>query len=273
MPGHPLRILAVLAVSVVSLALLSGCAIIEEGTRGSARHLTRDAVTQLVRDISHRRADDIDQWAILAETADSRYGAVITLIDITPRTAHEPTDPLGTLSFRSEATVSNRGLWSGGTESSTACYAVDFTRYGPLDHARLGQASSPVRGIPCPDETTAVTPPPDTTTVLVTPEGAADVIITALSEAPEEVLVSDLRRTIESRLTPPTGPYERLAPVDVMRADDGSIGVAMGDTARCVLVRRAGAVAEQVHAPRVLLQRGELGCRGATALSDLRPPH
>ncbi|WP_336632809.1 MULTISPECIES: hypothetical protein [unclassified Microbacterium] len=257
------------ALGVVALASLAGCALLT----GSARPDADAAVTQLVRDMSHRRADDIDGWARLAEEASDGHGASIVLIGITAQTADVSTDPLGTLSFRVEATRSNTGLWSAGTASFTACYAVDFTRYGPVDHERAGRAASPIRTIECPDTVVEATPAPDTSPVFVVPADAADVILAVVAEAPAAAASGDLVDAIESRLTAPSGPYERLAPIDVVRISDGSIGAAMGTESTCVLVRRVGEVTEQVHAPRVYLQPGELGCRGTTALGDLRPPH
>lgn len=142
-----------------------------------------------------------------------------------------------------------------------------------VDHERWGRAASPIRTIECPDTAAEATPAPDTSPVFVVPADAADVILAVVADAPAAAASGDLVDAIESRLTAPCGSYERLAPIDVVRISDGSIGAAMGTESTCVLVRRVGEVTEQVHAPRVYLQPGELGCRGTTALGDLRPPH
>ncbi|GAA4064327.1 hypothetical protein GCM10023065_14570 [Microbacterium laevaniformans] len=152
--------------------------------------------------------------------------SAITLIGITPQTAQNPIDPLGTLSFRVEMTARRTGMWSAETVSSTSCYAVDFTRYGPVANDRPWSDPRTVRA-----------------------------------------------SAILARLTAPTGPYEQLAPLEVVRTADGAIGASMGTERRCVLVRRVDGVTERVYAPRVYLLPGELGCRGTTARSDLRPPH
>ncbi|EXJ50649.1 MULTISPECIES: hypothetical protein [unclassified Microbacterium] len=104
------------------------------------------------------------------------------------------------------------------------------------------------------------------------PEGAADAILAVVADASATVSTSELESAILARLTAPTGPYEQLAPLEVVRTADGAIGASMGTERRCVLVRRVDGT-ERVYAPRVYLQPGELGCRGTTARSDLRPPH
>lgn len=262
------RMIGSAVAGVISLVLLVGCAAHENAADAAAR----DAVAWLIREISPRQAPDIDGWARLAAEATGDQSA-ITLIGITPQTAQKPIDPLGTLSFRVEMTARNTGMWSAETVSSTSCYAVDFTRYGAVAHDQPGSDRSPARRIDCPDGATAVTAPPDTSPVFVVPEEAADAILAVVGDASATASTSELESAILARLTPPTGPYEQLAPVEVVRTADGAIGASMGTEKTCVLVRRVDGVTERVYAPRVYLQPGELGCRGTTALSDLRPPH
>ena len=202
------RMIGRAAAGAIAVIVLTGCAAHENAADAAAR----DAVADLIGEISHRQAPDIDGWARLAAQATGDRSA-ITLIGITPQTAQNPIDPLGTLSFRVEMTARRTGMWSAETVSSTSCYAVDFTRYGPVENDR---------------------PWSDPRTVLAI--------------------------AILARLTAPTGPYEQLAPLEVVRTADGAIGASNG-------------VTERVYAPRVYLQPGELGCRGTTARSDLRPPH
>lgn len=262
------RMIGSAVAGAASVVLLAGCAAPENPADAAAR----DAVAWLVGEISPRQASDIDGWARLATEATGDR-STITLIGITPQTAQEPIDPLGTLSFRVEMTARSTDMWSADTVSSTSCYAVDFTRYGAVAHERPWGAPSPVRTIDCPDGAAAVTAPPDTSPVFVVPEEAADAILAVVGDASATASTSELESAILARLTPPTGPYEHLAPLEVVRTADGALGASMGAESRCVLVRRVDGVTERVYAPRVYLQPGELGCRGTTALSDLRPPH
>lgn len=262
------RMIGSAAAGAISVILLTGCVAHENAADAAAR----DAVAGLIGEISHRQASDIDGWARLAAQA-AGDRSEITLIGIAPQTAQKPIDPLGTLSFRVEMTARSTGMWSAETVSSTPCYAVDFTRYGPVAQDRPWSDPPSVRTIDCPDGARSVTPPPDTSPVFVVPEGAADAILAVVADASATDPTSELESSILARLSPPTGPYEHLAPLEVVRTADGAIGASMGTERRCVLVRRVDGVTERVYAPRVYLQPGELGCRGTTALSDLRPPH
>ena len=73
----------------------------------------------------------------------------------------------------------------------------------------------------------------------------------------------------------PTGPYDvAYEPAAVVVG--GEIGFAIGSGDDCLLVKRTAAGVEVLHAPSVLLQPGELGCRPETALlppEQLQSPH
>lgn len=258
---------ALTAASLGAAVLLSGCKAAPPGDE-----TTRHAVAELARDIAHRRTDDIDQWARYAQRASRGHAAGLTLIGIEPRPGAARGEVVGTLTFLSEATRRG-GLFGAETDALSACYAVDFTAYGPVDARRTWGDTSLVRDVTCPDDASEVVPPPDTSPVFVVPAEAEEVVRDVVAAASADLTADDIAAAVTARLPVPTGPYERLAAVDVHRSADGSIGVAMGDSERCLLVRRIGDVTERVHAPRVLLQPGEFGCRGDTALRDLRPPH
>jgi len=253
----------------VTGAVLSGCAVAESTAHSSSR----GSVAQLVRDIAHRRADDIDQWARYAENANYGYAAQITLVGIHPHEAAELTDTLGTLEFRAVSHIENMGLFAAQSQEYTGCYRVDFTRYGPEATSGGWGDRDLVDEFDCPDDVAAVAPPEDTSTVYVIPDGAEQVVSAALADAAAGATAAGIADGIRAQLAVPAGEREAAFPVDVVVTADGSIGVAMGDADDCLLVQRVDGVVATVSAPRVYLQPGELGCRAGTALADLTPPH
>jgi len=263
--------LATVCLSAGLVLVLSGCGVVESSGASS----TRGAVAQLVRDIDHRRADDIDAWARYAENANYGYGAKITLIGIRHGDGDELGDVLGTLEFASEATIHNVGLFAAGTIHHQACYAVDFSYYGVESIGRGDYGDRDLtREIDCPDPIVAVAAPPDTAPVYVVPEGTEELVVAVLAAAGPHPDAEDIRLRIAAGLRAPTGEREVAYEPQVEVTADGAIGFAMGHARDCLLVRRVGDDVARVYPPRVYLQEGEMGCYPGTALAeDLRPPH
>ena len=120
----------------------------------------------------------------------------------------------------------------------------------------------------------------------VVPSATADrypVVATNAVEATVQVLSSlespfpsaeEIAASITALLEKPEGEFETAAPPSVEIDDEGRVGVGMGGPNDCVLVKFEDGVVEQLYAAPVLLQPGELGCSGGTALyPDLSSPH
>jgi len=246
--------------------LVAGCASIAPAPPQQVA--ARERVEQLASDLNDENRDDINSFA---RAAAEIMPADLILIGITPRETPPLGEVFGSLQLLSpkvpETTVSSGDL-------GPFCFSVDFTYYGATEFMSGWDGPDGIVSIECPDDATAVTPPADEEIYpVVVPnsfEAASSVLRSLGSPLPSSDAIAAM---IADLLEAPAGDFAVAAPPSVA-IEDGEVGVAMGDENDCVLVRLADGVVEQLYAAPVLLQPGELGCNGGTALyPDLSSPH
>ena len=181
-----------------------------------------------------------------------------------------PDEPLGRLEFR--AFVHRTSL---SDDPYVGCFWAEYDVYGVVAGPGIGDAAI-ARGFDCPADAREIEPPVDTSPVYVVPEGTEALVVEVLGAAPVDASADAIVAEVVERMPPTTGPndvvYEPAAVVV-----DGEIGFAMGQASDCLLVKRTTADGVVVvHAPSILLEPGELGCRPQTALlppENLQSPH
>ncbi|TBN57204.1 hypothetical protein EYE40_07215 [Glaciihabitans arcticus] len=257
--------LVLLAVAMV----LTGCASSPTAEPAPQALAARERVAELASDLSQQNRDDIN---FVARAATEIIPADLTMIGITSTPAASLGDVFGSLQFLSPA-VTDTTVYPA-EELGPFCFSVDFTFYGATDTLSGWDGPEGIATIDCPDDAAAVTPPIDETVYPVIAanafEAASSVLASLGSTLPSEESVA---ASIAALLEAPEGEFSTAAPPSV-EIKDGEVGVAMGDENDCVLLRLADGVVEQLYAAPVLLQPGELGCQGSTALyPDLSSPH
>ncbi|SIO00695.1 hypothetical protein [Agromyces cerinus] len=181
------------------------------------------------------------------------------LVGIEPYDDASWQEPVGALVLGSRLTEASVD----GAPQRDYCVRLEFDRWGLVD----GGASP----VDCPSPLAAVVPPADARAVI--PEQAESVAIAVLA-ASADASAEEIAAAIAAQLPQaPDGPP--IAEVQVAREGD-RIGLAMRDAHDCLLVRSEDGVVERLYVPDILLQPGELGCSGETALlpdEAFRSPH
>lgn len=268
-PGGVILTKAVLAAAMTGL---SGCAAsapfdpIDFPAQANARAEVADAARLLAGEGGGATIEDY------ARSADEQlaHNASVQLIGYEAYEEAGPDEPIGRLEFR--AKVHRTSL---SDDPYLGCFWAEFDVFGVVAGPGLGDAAV-ARGFDCPDGAAEIDPPVDTRPVSVVPEGTQAVVVEVLEAAPTAANADAIVAEVVERMPQPTGPYDvAFEPAAVVV--DGEIGFAMGDAHDCLLVKRTapdGVVV--VHAPSIVLEPGELGCRPQTALlpaEDLRSPH
>lgn len=243
---------------VLAALALTGCTS-DPGTPQS--DAARDTVLQLIHELGDIRGYDIN--GIAREVADANGRA--TLIAITEQDAPTRDDTMGTLTLF----VPDR---SHPAPETGFCLDVEFNWYG---YAGVFDDTREVAFVTCPEDPQPVVPPADTSIHLIVAENAQEVALAVLAAQGEDPDADAISQAIAEQLAAPTGEYEQSAPPRVI-VEGQDIGVAMGDSDKCVLVSRVDGAVADLHPAKVHLQEGEYGCRPETSLLDpelLRPPH
>jgi len=262
---------------VAVVLALGGCALPGSDQSGPDQSgpdpsaIARAAVEETLHPIAYDRYDDISFAARAAATAIETSSLQLIAID-----AVEPQalgDTFGSLSFSLPGSVVTdaAGLTR---DVGPFCFRVDFSFYGAeeLDGVVVTEQFD------CPADAAAVTPPADDTVYPVIAENAREAMrsvleqVAASGESPSTGEVADRIRAL---LVAPASELQTLAEPDVAERA-GDIGVAIAAGGDCVLVSLVGGTVADVYPPAVLLQPGELGCAGSTAIADpesLRSPH
>jgi len=256
---------APLVLLAVGVLLVSGCASLAPAS--PEERAARERVERLALDVSHSNKKDINFFARAAVEQESG----LVLIGIVETPAPTLTDVFGSLQFLVPP-VTNELVYPP-KKTGPFCFSVDFTLYGATSVLN-GDRHSEIDSIECPENAVAVTPPIDETVHPVVAanavEAATSVLLALRTPFPSE---ESIAASIADLLEAPEGEFVAAAPPAVV-IEDGEIGVAMGTADDCVLVRLSNGVVEQRYAAPVLLQEGELGCNGGTALyPDLSSPH
>ncbi|KRE30436.1 hypothetical protein ASG80_16915 [Agromyces sp. Soil535] len=246
---------------------LSGCVFIPPVLDAGAHEDARSEVADVARSLyGAGTATTIEDYARDADEALAR-NAYVHLIGYEAYANSRDDGAIGRLQFRA---IMPRSVY----DDYVACFWSEFDG--------MGVAASPIsvdaavaHDFPCPPDAQNIEPPVDTSPVFVVPEGTEAVVIDVLSAAPADVTANDIVAEVTERMPQPTGPYQ-VAYVPAAIVVDGDIGFAIGQGGDCLLVKRTDAGVEVVHAPSILLEPGELGCRPDTALrppEDLQAPH
>ncbi|HET6167151.1 MAG TPA: hypothetical protein VFE07_10010 [Marmoricola sp.] len=230
-----------------------------------ARLHETDRVAQVVSDaISYPRQDSAAGFARAAnDTAAARDGRLVVIgMHELKATANE--DAIARLTFRVHLTGSDAGF--GNEPSITACYSVQFNRYGVM--------GSPTR-IDCPVDADAVPVPPAPAKAQV-PVGSDEVVRAALRHAARPAVQHDVEAEIvrrAGRLV--TNPSTSLGPevAVVVRGDD--VAVALTGDDDCLLGRRVAGRVEVWYPPSATVEPGEYSCSADSALvgAAMAAPH
>ncbi|WP_149203842.1 hypothetical protein [Actinotalea subterranea] len=264
---RPTRALAASAVLLAGLAL-TACTSVNTDEERAAQDLV---LGLLNRTAMSSYTQDINGFARAADGADGS-GTRLIAID-----ASTDGDVLGRLTFAVSLDDAMYTQGTGGFFQPSAddwdpgpyCFRVTFDAYGKI--GEFGTADG-VDMVPCPDDTTAITPPPSTDPLLA-PESrdAAHSILTALPTTQEpdtDAIAAQINALLPAEVD------GRPAFQATVALDGSDIGVALGFGSDCVLVARLDGAVTDVYPPDIYLQPGELGCGPDTALiRDLRPPH
>jgi hypothetical protein len=275
LPPRPLIALLASATLVVGVTGLSGCAAsdpfdpfdpIDLPAQASARAEVADAARLIYGEGGGATIEDYARSA----TEKLARSAAVQLIGYDAYEGAGPDEPLGRLEFR--AFVHRTSL---SDDPYVGCFWAEFDIYGVLPGPDSDDAAI-ARGFDCPDDAAEIDPPVDTSPVYVVPEGTEAVVVEVLEAAPLDASAEAIVAEVIERMPEPTGAYDvPFEPAAVVV--DGEIGFAMGAGRDCLLVKRTTAEGVAVvHAPSILLEPGELGCRPQTALlpeEDLRSPH
>ena len=256
--------------ALVALLALGGCS---QATTAESRgrDSARTAVEEALHSVAYDRFEAIDFAArsvsVLFTTTSLR------LIGIAEREATTLGDTFGTLDLLVPEAVA---VDDSDVESTVGpfCFRVGFNYYG----ADVDGDVVVAKLIDCPEDPVEVVPPPDETVYPVIAENAREAIrevLTQVASSGETPSTAAIAERISAMLTPPTSEFQSLAEPDVAQ-DAGKIGVAIAAGNACVLVSLVDETVTDVYPPNILLQAGELGCSGSTAIADperLRSPH
>lgn len=263
-----------LAIAAAATSVLSGCAAagppdpfdpFDVRAHAVARGQAADAARALYGQGTYTTIED---FARLADEQQARTFAVQVIGYEAYADAREG-EPVGLLQF--QAIVPSTWL---GEDDYAACFWSEFDSRGVVAGPGNGDRAI-ARDLDCPPDARSIDPPVDTSPVYVVPEGTEALVVEVLEAAPVDPSAEAIVAEVSERMPRPTGEFEvAFDPTAVVV--DGDIGFAMGSGPDCLLVKRtADDGVLVVHAPSILLEPGELGCRPDTALlppENLRPP-
>jgi hypothetical protein len=265
-----------LAVSaaLVLCGVLGGCALLagpQPYRAPDPSEIARASVEEALQPIAFDRNDDI--FFVARAAAAAVETTSLRLIAIEEDSAGALGEPFGALSFQYPGSdvTDDAGITR---VVGPFCFRVDFDYYG----AESVDGVVVTEQFDCPAEAVAITPPPDETVYPVIAENAREAVRSVLEEVAAgggSPSTDDIAERIRARLVPPASEFQTLAEPDVAE-NSGDIGVAMSAAGDCVLVSLVDGAVTDVYPPAVLLQPGELGCAGSTAIADpdlLRSPH
>jgi len=259
------------AVTAAVVLALAGCAVPDDQRAPDPSAIPRATVEEALHPIAYDRYDDIFFAARAAVTAIETSS--LRLIAIDEREPGELGDTFGSLSFWLPGSVVTdaAGLTR---EIGPFCFRVAFSYYGAAELDGVVVTDQ----FDCPADAAEVTPPPDETVYPVIAENAREAVRAVLEQVAaggEQPSTKDIADRIRVLLVAPESELQSLAEPDVAE-HEGDIGVAIAAGGDCVLVALVDGTVADVYPPAVLLQPGELGCAGSTAIADpdsLRSPH
>ncbi|MFF2389563.1 hypothetical protein [Agromyces sp. NPDC058104] len=250
---------------------LSGCALLPAAIDADAHAFARGEVAELSRGLYGEGSDTtIEHYAREADEALAEHAwPVLIGYEAYADADASAGGPVGRLEFR--VVVPSEGY---GADDHVACFWSEFDLYGVVPDPTASDAAV-AHDLDCPPDAQPIDPPVDTDPVFVVPEGTEALVVELLTAAPANATADDIVAEVTERMPRPTGPYD-VAFEPAVVVVDGEIGFAMGSGHSCLLVKRTAAGVEVVHAPSILLEPGELGCRPETALlpdDQLQSPH